>query len=503
MSLIKHTSPTSLAELAETVAAHLVYAGPASGAAALSGWRQLAILDIDGLQTSLDAKAADADTVKLSGSYADPAHIASLAGSKVSGDIAGNAANVTGTVAAANGGTGRTSLTVDRILIGNGTGPVKEGAIGTGLAWDGTTLTATGGGGSGTPAGSDTQIQYNAGGAFGASANFVYDGTNLILTGPATDTKASIRLSNTVTGTNSLPSDVRISSYSLYNVEYVEFLAGTANGANRPIAAVFTPAGNPTGSAYVLQLYTGTAAGRPYLLMAGDAGNSKHVIAGSNENGGNWSIVFKNPAGANWSTGTDLLAIAATGAVVTVRSDSDRPTLALRPASGQTTPLLSLLNASGSQVGGIRADSSWQPPTLADASAANTSVYHSSTLGKLAYKTSGGVVQSLVEPAERRFTFGAIGTPAAGDVTPRSRVSAAASAFLLEAVAEAGTFTADIERSTDGAAWTVLDSISLATGDVATKTVAATLAAGDRLRARFTAVSGVTDPSVILHARNS
>jgi hypothetical protein len=47
--------------------------------------------------------------VYTTGSYADPAWITSLAGSKVSGNISGNAANVTGTVAIANGGTGATT----------------------------------------------------------------------------------------------------------------------------------------------------------------------------------------------------------------------------------------------------------------------------------------------------------------------------------------------------------------------------------------------------------
>lgn len=49
------------------------------------------------------------DIVQITGSYADPSWITSLAGSKISGNISGNAANVTGTVAVANGGTGATS----------------------------------------------------------------------------------------------------------------------------------------------------------------------------------------------------------------------------------------------------------------------------------------------------------------------------------------------------------------------------------------------------------
>lgn len=46
------------------------------------------------------------DGVYTDGSYADPAWITSLAGSKITGDISGNAGNVNGIVAIANGGTG-------------------------------------------------------------------------------------------------------------------------------------------------------------------------------------------------------------------------------------------------------------------------------------------------------------------------------------------------------------------------------------------------------------
>lgn len=56
--------------------------------------------------------------VYTSGSYADPSWITSLAGSKISGNIAGNAANVTGTVAIANGGTGSTTTSAARTALG-------------------------------------------------------------------------------------------------------------------------------------------------------------------------------------------------------------------------------------------------------------------------------------------------------------------------------------------------------------------------------------------------
>jgi hypothetical protein len=75
--------------------------------------------------------------VYTTGSYADPTWITSIAGSKVSGNISGNAANVTGTVAIANGGTGQTSrqsamdalagaVTSGYYLRGNGTDVVMS-----------------------------------------------------------------------------------------------------------------------------------------------------------------------------------------------------------------------------------------------------------------------------------------------------------------------------------------------------------------------------------------
>ena len=48
--------------------------------------------------------------VVTTGSYADPSWITSLAGSKITGNISGNAANVSGIVAIANGGTGASTV---------------------------------------------------------------------------------------------------------------------------------------------------------------------------------------------------------------------------------------------------------------------------------------------------------------------------------------------------------------------------------------------------------
>jgi hypothetical protein len=91
--------------------------------------------------------------------------VLSLPGSQVTGNISGNAANVTGTVAIANGGTGQTTAaagfnalspitTAGDLILGNGTNSATRLAIGTNgyvLTSNGTTASwAAAGSGSGT-----------------------------------------------------------------------------------------------------------------------------------------------------------------------------------------------------------------------------------------------------------------------------------------------------------------------------------------------------------------
>ncbi|HVX90324.1 MAG TPA: tail fiber domain-containing protein [Candidatus Paceibacterota bacterium] len=67
-----------------------------------------------------------------------------VATTTLGGNISVPAANITGTLGVANGGTGSTTL--GGILAGNGTSAVKSVTIGSGLTWDGTTLATTGSG---------------------------------------------------------------------------------------------------------------------------------------------------------------------------------------------------------------------------------------------------------------------------------------------------------------------------------------------------------------------
>lgn len=112
--------------------------------------------------------------VYTTGSYSNPTWLTALAGSKITGDISGNAGNVTGTVLVANGGTGVSSITGivkgngssaftaavsgtdyapatsgTSILYGNGSGGFSNVTIGTGLSFAAGTLSATGGVGTG------------------------------------------------------------------------------------------------------------------------------------------------------------------------------------------------------------------------------------------------------------------------------------------------------------------------------------------------------------------
>ncbi len=59
-------------------------------------------------------------TAKILDANVTDAKIVTVSGLKVTGDITGNAANVTGIVAVANGGTGAATLTVNNFLTGNG-----------------------------------------------------------------------------------------------------------------------------------------------------------------------------------------------------------------------------------------------------------------------------------------------------------------------------------------------------------------------------------------------
>jgi hypothetical protein len=67
----------------------------------------------------------------------------------------------------------------------------------------------------------------------------------------------------------------------------------------------------------------------------------------------------------------------------------------IRAKASQTTALQEWKDSSDAVLSQVRADGSFQFASLADASAANNSLYYSTTQSKLVYKDSSGTVTPL------------------------------------------------------------------------------------------------------------
>ena len=90
---------------------------PPDASATVKGLVQLAG-DLSGTAASPEIAAGVVTTTKITDAAVTDAKIATVSGSKVTGNISGNAVNVTGTIAVANGGTGATTAAAARTNLG-------------------------------------------------------------------------------------------------------------------------------------------------------------------------------------------------------------------------------------------------------------------------------------------------------------------------------------------------------------------------------------------------
>jgi hypothetical protein len=167
------TSSGTLTGTLTTQAVNTIFAGPSSGASATPTFRSLTTADIPTLNQNTTGTAAN--ITATSNSTLTTLSALSLPGSQVSGNISGNAANVTGTVAIGNGGTGQSTAaaafndlapvtTTGDLIIGNGTNSSTRLAIGANnyvLTSNGTTASWAVVSGSGATISNDTSTATN------------------------------------------------------------------------------------------------------------------------------------------------------------------------------------------------------------------------------------------------------------------------------------------------------------------------------------------------------
>jgi len=138
--------------------------------------------------------------VYTSGSYANPTWITSLAGSKITGNISGNAAGLTSTLGTGTGGTGQTTYTNGQLLIGNASGSLSKATLTAGsnitiTNGDGTITIAATAGGSGTvtsvnASGGTTGMTFS-GGPITSSGTLTMAGTLAVANGGTNATTAA------------------------------------------------------------------------------------------------------------------------------------------------------------------------------------------------------------------------------------------------------------------------------------------------------------------------
>lgn len=78
-----------------------------------------------------------------------------------------------------------------------------------------------------------------------------------------------------------------------------------------------------------------------------------------------------------------------------INGTTDDEQLIVEAHSTQTSALVEYRDSAGAVMSGVRGNGGWIPASLADANAANNTIYYSTTAAKLVYKDGAGVVNNL------------------------------------------------------------------------------------------------------------
>lgn len=269
-----------------------------------------------------DARLSDARTPTThaathAAAGSDPITItaAQISGS-LTQNTTGTANNVTGTVAAANGGTGQTTYTNGQLLIGNASGGLTKATL-----TAGTNVTITNGNGS---------ITIDATAGAGGVSSFSAGTTGLT---PSTGTTGAVTLAGTLnvanggTGATTLTGIVKGSGTSPLSVA----VAGTDYVA--PNGNITGTAGNVTGTVAIANGGTGqtTAANAINALVPSQSGQSGKVLTT------NGSVVSWGTAGGSGITALtgDVTASGSGSVSATVQKIQSRTVASTAPSAGQ------------------------------------------------------------------------------------------------------------------------------------------------------------------------
>lgn len=216
----------------------------------------------------------------------------------VTGVLKGNGTSIS----AASSGTDYAPATSgSSILYGNGAGGFSNVTIGSNLTFAAGTLSASGGGGS--PAGSDTQVQYNSGGtSFGASSAFTFTSS----TGLVTATGFSGALNGTVGATTPTTGVFTTATARSTAVQDSVILQGRAGGTNS-YGVTLTPTTLTGSRTLTLPDANGTILQTGTTVTVGQGGTGATTLTGILKGNGT-SAFSAATSGTDYSAGTSALA---------------------------------------------------------------------------------------------------------------------------------------------------------------------------------------------------